>query len=231
MTPQKDILLERSSDPVAVPKRVALVQRHDSLRVELEPEEMVMTVPHLVLREVIALQFLIGALATYSLLFDAPLEQLANPLKTPNPAKAPWYFLGLQELLHYFPPIVAGVLAPLLVLLSLSVIPYFNVNVRRKRLWDRRDRSTFVSFGVTVILLLSFLTAFGVWPVVVPTFAVGACMTVCFAYPRQKGWWGRVCELSLPAWVMIWFVTCATTLTLIGVYFRGPGWSWVMPWQ
>jgi menaquinol-cytochrome c reductase cytochrome b/c subunit len=47
-----------------------------------------------------------------SLIWDAPLEQLADPMHTPNPAKAPWYFLGLQELLHYFPPVVAGVLIP-----------------------------------------------------------------------------------------------------------------------
>ena len=52
-------------------------------------------------------------------MWDAPLEELANPLQTPNPAKAPWYFLGLQELLHYFPPVVAGVLIPALVVLAL----------------------------------------------------------------------------------------------------------------
>ncbi len=64
-----------------------------------------------------------------SLFWDAPLEGLADPMQTPNPAKAPWYFLGLQELLHYFPPVVGGVLIPTLVVIALIVIPYFNVNV------------------------------------------------------------------------------------------------------
>ena len=64
---------------------------------------------------------------------------LADPMHTPNPAKAPWYFLGLQELLHYFPPVVAGVLIPGLVVLALIVIPYFNINVEAEGFW-LRDR-------------------------------------------------------------------------------------------
>ena len=75
-----------------------------------------------------------------ALFWDAPLEQLANPLLTPNPAKAPWYFLGLQELLHYFPPLVAGVLLPTLVVLALVVIPYFDVNIEGEPLWAHRSR-------------------------------------------------------------------------------------------
>ncbi len=229
--PQRDFELQKSNDPIAVPKRVALVSRNVSLRVDVEPEEMVMTVPHLVLREAIAFQLLVAFLAFYSLLVDAPLEQMANPLKTPNPAKAPWYFLGLQELLHYFPPIVAGVLVPSLVVIALIVIPYFHVNVRRPRLWERRDRPALLGFGSVVVGLLVVLAIFGVWPVVVTSFALSTVMIACFVYPSEKGWWGRVCKLSLPSWIMIWFVSCATVLTLIGVYFRGPGWSWVWPWQ
>ena len=77
------------------------------------------------------------ALVLMSLLWDAPLEGLADPMHTPNPAKAPWYFLGLQELLHYFPPVVAGVLIPTLVVIALIVIPYFNINIEAEGLWLR----------------------------------------------------------------------------------------------
>jgi len=228
---RQDFTVETSSDPVATPKRVALVHRQNSLRVAAETEEMVMTVPHLVLREAIAFQLLVCVLTTYSLLVDAPLEELANPLKTPNPAKAPWYFLGLQELLHYFPPVVAGVLVPSLVVIALVVIPYFDINIRRKRLWDRRDRGAFLSFAGAVALTLVFLTVFGVWPVVVPSCLAAAMMTASYVSPREAGWWGWICRLSLPAWIMIWFVACATTLTVIGTFFRGSGWGWVWPWQ
>jgi hypothetical protein len=65
-------------------------------------------------------------LVVIALIWNAPLESLADPTHTPNPAKAPWYFLGLQELLHYFPPVVPGVLIPGLVMMALIVIPYFN---------------------------------------------------------------------------------------------------------
>ena len=82
-----------------------------------------MTFPHLILREAILFQIVVIGLALAAIFFDAPLQGIANPLETPNPAKAPWYFLGLQELLHYFPPVVAGVLMPGLVVVALVVIP------------------------------------------------------------------------------------------------------------
>src|SRR2546430_8238945 len=88
-----------------------------------------MTYPHLLKREEIAFQVLVIAMVLVALLWDAPLEQLANPLLTPNPAKAPWYFLGLQELLHFFPPFVAGILIPSFVGIALVGIPFFNVNI------------------------------------------------------------------------------------------------------
>ena len=84
-----------------------------------------------------AIEILAIALVVISLFWDAPLEELADPMHTPNPAKAPWYFLGLQELLHYFPPVVAGVLIPTLVVLALIVIPYFNINIEAEGVWLR----------------------------------------------------------------------------------------------
>ena len=95
------------------PRRVALVRPDTRPAVRRREEKYVMTFPHLIIREVILFQVVvIGLAAGRAILFDAPLEGIANPLETPNPAKAPWYFLGLQELLHYFPPVVAGVLMP-----------------------------------------------------------------------------------------------------------------------
>src|SRR5207244_10676903 len=91
----------------------------------------------LLLRESLACTGLVIAMVLVALFWDAPLEQLANPLLTPNPAKAPWYFLGLQELLHFFPPFVAGILIPTLVVIALVVIPYFNVNIEGAAIWAR----------------------------------------------------------------------------------------------
>ena len=95
-------------------------------------------------------------LVLVALFWDAPLEQLANPLLTPNPAKAPWYFLGLQELLHYFPPLVAGVLLPTLVVLALVVIPYFDVNIEGEPLWAHRSRRRLQIVYVGVFVFVFF---------------------------------------------------------------------------
>src|SRR5690606_27271918 len=92
------------------PVRLLVLQGEPRPRGEVEAEPVVMTVPPLVWRELIAFLCLSLGLVLMALFFDAPLEESANPVKTPNPAKAPWYFLGLQELLHYYPPLVAGVL-------------------------------------------------------------------------------------------------------------------------
>ncbi len=99
-----------------------------------------MTWPEGLFRAAVACEVITILLVTLALFWDAPLERLADPMQTPNPAKAPWYFLGLQELLHYFPPVVGGVLIPTLVIIALVIIPYFNVNIQAEGLW-LRDRS------------------------------------------------------------------------------------------
>ena len=92
--------------------RVLFVTRRQSAQVKSTDEEQVQTYPEALFRALLAIELLAIALVLISLFFNAPLEGLADPTNTPNPAKAPWYFLGLQELLHYFPPVVAGVLIP-----------------------------------------------------------------------------------------------------------------------
>ena len=67
-------------------------------------------------------------LLVWSLLVDAPLEEPANPTRTPNPSKAPWYFLGLQEMLVFFDPWHAGVVLPSFIIIGLMVIPYIDIN-------------------------------------------------------------------------------------------------------
>src|SRR5271169_4526084 len=126
-----------ASDAAKNPQRIVFITRKTSAKVKGEVGGKLMSYPHVILREAIAFQILLIVLVVAALLWDAPLEQLANPLLTPNPAKAPWYFLGLQELLHYFPPFVAGIVIPALVVVALIVIPYFNVNVQGEPLWGK----------------------------------------------------------------------------------------------
>ena len=214
-----------SSDPVAVPWRVALVRPDRRPAVRESEERYVATFPHLIIREVILFQVVVIALSLAAIFFDAPLESIANPLETPNPAKAPWYFLGLQELLHYFPPVVAGVLLPALVVIALIVIPYARINLEAEPLWAAASRTKTIALAAAVIALAILFAAFRCWPIVVPTLLIGAAMA--FAR-RSRGWLSSV---TLPEWLMTWFVIIAVVLTLIGTFFRGPGWSWIWPWS
>src|SRR6201998_4723882 len=96
------------SDSRKEPLRVAFVTRRTSPHIKADDDLYVMTWPEGIFRVLVACEVLALVLVALSLFWDAPLEGLADPIQTPNPAKAPWYFLGLQELLHYFPPVVAG---------------------------------------------------------------------------------------------------------------------------
>lgn len=91
-------------------------------------DDKVHTWPHLVRAEFLCAIFILLLLIVWSLLVDAPLEAPANPTRTPNPSKAPWYFLGLQEMLVFFDPWHAGVVLPSFIIIGLMVIPYIDIN-------------------------------------------------------------------------------------------------------
>src|SRR5438552_19137278 len=101
---------------------LALVKQDAVVRVQKEPDDTVMTWPHLLSIEFLAAGMMSIFVLLMGLFVNAPLEELANGNVTPAVAKAPWYFLGLQELLAHFHPTVAGVLTPLLVLVGAAVI-------------------------------------------------------------------------------------------------------------
>lgn len=86
--------------------------------------------PYLTRIEFLAALLIMVILTVWSITINAPLEELASPSKTPNPAKAPWYFLGLQEMLVYFDPWIAGVILPCLIIVGLMIIPYIDTNPR-----------------------------------------------------------------------------------------------------
>jgi hypothetical protein len=220
------------SNALKDPKRVVFIGKKTSAKVKGEVGKQRMTFPHLLLREAIVFQVLTVVLVIVALFWDAPLEQLANPLLTPNPAKAPWYFLGLQELLHDFPPLVAGILIPGLAVLALVVIPYFHVNVTGEALWTSNRRRRLGIFLVILATLFALFGAVAAWTLLLPTAAVASFMLFSF-FVRTGG--GRLTDFlqlrPISWWVMTWFIVVATTLTLVGTFFRGPGWSWVWPWR
>ncbi|MGH9773900.1 MAG: hypothetical protein ACRD50_03015 [Candidatus Acidiferrales bacterium] len=231
MTEKNKIETGFGSDARKDPRRIVFITRKTSAKVTGDPGPQLMTYPHLLVREAIAFEVLVIALVLGGLFWDAPLEQLANPLLTPNPAKAPWYFLGLQELLHYFPPLVAGIIIPTLVVIALIVIPYFNINVEGEPIWARRPAQHLrVLLGVVAILLV-FLAVFRAWTVFAPSALIALLMVFSYFVPAGKRpWMDSLRAKPVSWWVMTWFITVALILTLVGTFFRGPGWSWVWPW-
>jgi hypothetical protein len=150
---------------------LALVPPEGIQRVEREQGDRVNVWPHLLIEEFVAMFVLSVGLVVFSTFVNAPLRELANANLTPNPSKAPWYFLGLQELLRYFHPLVAGISIPTFILVGLAAVPYVDRNPSN-RPGDRK----------IAITLFTMMFMFG------------------------------------------------AVLTIIGSFFRGPGFNWTWPW-
>src|SRR5512135_3182825 len=140
---------------------LALVKQDAVVRVQKEPDDTVLTWPHLLAIEFFAAAMMSVFLLLMGLFMNAPLEDLANGNVTPAVAKAPWYFLGLQELLTYFHPTVAGVMVPTFVLVGAAFIPYID---RGDVLATRpSDRKTAVVLFTMFCILGLFVTFVGIF--------------------------------------------------------------------
>jgi len=108
--------------------------------------------PNLVYTEMLAMILLTIVLIVWAIAFKAPIEEPANPARTPNPSKAPWYFLGLQEMLVYFDPWLAGVVFPTLIIVGLMAIPFIDKNPKGSGYYSFRERRVEIT-----IFLFGFL--------------------------------------------------------------------------
>src|SRR5215218_8444054 len=141
---------------------LAMVKQDAVVRVQKEPDDTVMTWPHL-----LSIEFLAGAVMSIFLLLmglfvNAPLEDLANANVTPPVAKAPWYLLGLQEMLAYFHPVISGVLVPFLyILLGAMLLPFIDrANIEAKRPAERKTAVMLFSLLCVLGLMVTFVAVF-----------------------------------------------------------------------
>ena len=123
--------------------------------------------PDLVYTEFICMILWTIFLIAWSILLKAPIEEPANQAKTPNPSKAPWYFLGLQEMLVYYDPWIAGVLLPGLIIVGLMAIPYIDTNPKGNGYYTLRERKW------EIALFLYGFVVLWVWLIVIGTFLRG----------------------------------------------------------
>ena len=134
-------------------------------REAVEANDRVLTWPDLVYSELICSVIFTVILVLWGVFLDAPLEEPASPGKTPNPSKAPWYFLGLQEMLVYFDPWIAGVVLPTMIITGLMLVPYCDKNPKGVGYYTLKDRPLAVGtfmFGflilwISLIIMGTFL--------------------------------------------------------------------------
>jgi quinol-cytochrome oxidoreductase complex cytochrome b subunit len=149
------------------------VRKDGGLAAPPGPMRRVPAWPHLLFRELLVLVVVLVVVHAAALLVDAPLEEIADAARTPNPAKAPWYFLGLQELVHYG-AILGGVVVPTAMVLALVLLPYIDRRGRGVGVWFARERwvanTVFALLAVAVVVLTVIGTFFRgpnwawVWP-------------------------------------------------------------------
>jgi menaquinol-cytochrome c reductase cytochrome b/c subunit len=143
---------------------LALVKQDAVVRVQKEPDDTVMTWPHLLSIEFFAAAMMSIMLILMGVFINAPLEELANGNVTPAVAKAPWYLVGLQELLAYFHPVVAGVLVPTVVLVGAALIPFIDRGPKgdggSPRPSDRKVGVVLFTIVLATGLTVTFLGAF-----------------------------------------------------------------------
>lgn len=217
---------------------------------EREPDDTVSTWPHLVVWEFIAAMLFIVVLLAMSWLVNAPLVDHANSDLTPNPAKAPWYFLNLQELLLHMHPSLAGVIVPGLLLVWLMTIPYMDNSTEGTGKWVTSPRGVRIAMfssafaAVLVPLMVIFDEYVGVRrylaPLGVPAFIIESVIPIVLMVVLPavllyliRAIWGRANTREKMIALFFGFVATYLVLTIIGTAFRGPGmhlfWPWEMP--
>ena len=142
---------------VRTQRLLTVVKANAIQQVKKEPHDKVNTWPHLVAAEFVALMVVTAFLLVFSVFVDAPLLELANFNEQPNPSKAPWYFLGLQELLSYFDPQVAGVIIPGFGIAAIAFIPYIDKNPSVRP----NDRKLAIMIFTFFVMASAILTIFG----------------------------------------------------------------------
>ena len=205
----------------------ARVERGEPTLEQKETNEKVLVFPYLIFIEFVVALAYGAALVLWAIFLKAPLEEPANPTVSPNPSKAPWYFLGLQEMLVYFDPWIAGVLLPTLIILGLCAIPYIDRDPAHSGTYTFKPRRTVISlylFGFWILWILlivmgtflrgpnwNFFGPFETWDVhkVVPLMNVNLSELIFIK------WLG----VGLPRQ---WFVRELPGILLISLYFIAP---------
>jgi menaquinol-cytochrome c reductase cytochrome b/c subunit len=224
---------------------VELVKGAPTTMLEKGPDDTVFSFPVVILLEVLLGLGLSAALLFMSLLRNAPLEEFANPNITTDPAKAPWYFMGLQEMLEHGHPTLMAVILPTIMVLFVLAIPYLDNSRNGAGRWftSRRGKQfTKYTALYAVVIMPAFIVIDSAFPprellrglapdwvgqILIPSLIMGLIVVLpLVVLNRQRP---NTREVMLVMFTML-FVS-AIVFTLAGFFFRGPGFELYLPWD
>ena len=217
----------------------------DSPMVGKGPEDTVFSFPVVLLWEILLLLGVTLAIFLFSLAKQAPLEAIANPQVTTDPAKAPWYFVGLQELLEHMHPTLAGVAIPAVLVLFLVALPYIDQSRIYAGVWfsTKRGKRVVMWTAVYTLIIMPTLivldTAFslrealrGVAPSWMAQWLLPALiLAVIVLLPVWVLWRQKANRHEVMMALFTLMLVSAIILTISGFLFRGPGFQIYWPWQ
>jgi quinol-cytochrome oxidoreductase complex cytochrome b subunit len=211
-----------------------------------ERPEYALTLPNLLLRELVVALSLIAVIMVISVIFNAPLGDAANPGMSPNPAKAPWYFVGIQELLLHFHPLFAVVIIPLLAAGAFFLIPYLKYDSEEPGVWFQSHKGR----RMGMVAALTALVAAPVWIVLdelwiepnswlpgvpgvltnglLPASVLLAVLVGYITYLKKR-YSASKTEAIQTSFILL--MVAFVILTVTGVWFRGAGMALVWPWN
>jgi len=223
---------------------VALMDR-TSPQADQGPEDTEFSFPLVMLWELVLLLGTAFLLFIFSLIKQAPLDEIANPMVTTNPAKAPWYFVGLQELLEHMHPTLAGIIIPTILVLFLLALPYLDSRREGKGKWFGTDRGRRIvgwTALYTVLIMPAYIVldnayslrellrdvvpqwvAQGLLPAVILGFLVLLPVLILWLKGSNRR------EFLLALFTV--FIVSAVVFTITGFLFRGPGFNLYWPWD
>ncbi|UCH98143.1 MAG: cytochrome bc complex cytochrome b subunit, partial [Candidatus Aminicenantes bacterium] len=204
----------------------------------------VSTIPNLVIRELVVALVLVAVILVFSTFFNAPLQDKANPGLSPNPAKAPWYFMGFQEMLLHFHPVVAILIIPLLAAAALIGLPYLKYDANTTGVWFQSQKgrrigifSALTAFVITPLGVIGdeYFIDFTAWLPGVPSIISSGLLPLSIVAAAVTGFYQLVKKRytasnneAIQA-VFILLLVSFIVLTVIGIWFRGTGMALTMP--
>lgn len=201
-------------------------------------DKFVTTIPHLVAKEFVAALVLIAVIFILGLIFNAPLLEKANPNISPNPAKAPWYFMGIQELILHLHPLFSAIIIPLTVLIAALLIPYFNYHSEDNGRWFYSDRAANIglktvlfSFVITFLLVvideyvIDLETSLNFLPSIISNGFIPFGIMIFFFYAFYKYLRNskKLNNNEVVQTIFIFVISSFLVLTFIGIMLRGEG--------